>query len=119
MLLKDKVAVITGGAGMYGLGFASAKMMAAQGATVVILDLESTNPQAAASALGSQHLGLVANVTDKASCEAAAAAIKAKFGRIDILLNNAGITQPSKFLDLTGAGSAARLISARGSHAAG
>jgi NAD(P)-dependent dehydrogenase (short-subunit alcohol dehydrogenase family) len=102
MLLKDKVAVITGGAGMNGLGFASAKMMAAQGATVVILDLESTNPQAAASALGSQHLGLVANVTDKASCAAAAAAIKAKFGRIDILLNNAGITQPSKFLDLTG-----------------
>ena len=99
MLLKDKVAVITGGAGMNGLGFASAKMMAAQGATVVILDLESTNPQAAASALGSQHLGLVANVTDKASCAAAAAAIKVKFGRIDILLNNAGITQPSKFLD--------------------
>lgn len=103
MLLKDKVAVITGGAGMNGLGFASAKMMAAQGATVVILDLETTNPQAAALALGSQHLGLVADVTDKASCEVAAAAIKAKFGRIDILLNNAGITQPAKFLDLTGA----------------
>ena len=59
MLLKDKVAVITGGAGMNGLGFASAKMMAAQGATVVILDLESTNPQTAASALGSQHLASI------------------------------------------------------------
>ncbi|MEY4734482.1 MAG: hypothetical protein RLZZ464_2548, partial [Pseudomonadota bacterium] len=40
MLLKDKVAVVTGGAGLNGLGFATARMMAAQGAKVVILDLE-------------------------------------------------------------------------------
>ncbi|MEN9618900.1 MAG: hypothetical protein RL406_1137, partial [Pseudomonadota bacterium] len=91
MLLKDKVAVITGGAGLNGLGFATARMMAAQGAKVVILDLEVANPQAAAAQLGAEHLGLVANVTDKASCEAAVAQIKAKYGRIDILVNNAGI----------------------------
>jgi NAD(P)-dependent dehydrogenase (short-subunit alcohol dehydrogenase family) len=102
MLLKDKVAVVTGGAGLNGLGFASAKMMADQGATVVILDLAVANPQEAAARLGPQHLGLVANVTDKASCEAATAAIQAKYGRIDILLNNAGITQPVKFLDIVG-----------------
>ncbi|WP_298212960.1 glucose 1-dehydrogenase [Acidovorax sp.] len=103
MLLKDKVAVITGGAGLNGLGFATARMMAAQGAKVVILDLEGTNPQAAAAQIGSEHLGLVANVIDKASCEAAATAILAKYGRIDILVNNAGVTQPAKFLDITGA----------------
>jgi len=102
MLLKDKVAVITGGAGLNGLGFATARMMASQGAKVVILDLEQANPQAAAAQLGAEHLGLVANVTDKASCEAAAAQIKAKYGRIDILVNNAGITQPAKFLEITG-----------------
>ena len=103
MLLKDKVAVITGGAGLNGLGFATATMMAEQGAKVVILDLEMANPQAAAERLGPDHLGLVANVTDKASCEAAVAQIKAKYGRIDVLVNNAGITQPVKFLDITGA----------------
>jgi NAD(P)-dependent dehydrogenase (short-subunit alcohol dehydrogenase family) len=103
MLLKDKVAVVTGGAGLNGLGFASAKLMAEHGATVVILDLDGANPQAAAARLGPRHLGLVANVTDKASCEAAVVAIKAKLGRIDVLLNNAGITQPVKFLDITGA----------------
>ncbi len=102
MLLKDKVAVITGGAGLNGLGFATARMMAAQGAKVVILDLEQANPQAAAAQLGAEHTGLVANVTDKASCEAAAAKIKAQYGRIDILVNNAGITQPAKFLDISG-----------------
>ena len=101
MLLKDKVAVVTGGAGLNGLGFATARMMAEQGAKVVILDLEVAHPQAAAAQLGADHLGLVANVTDKASCEAAVAQIKAKYGRIDILVNNAGITQPVKFLDIT------------------
>jgi NAD(P)-dependent dehydrogenase (short-subunit alcohol dehydrogenase family) len=100
MLLKDKVAVITGGAGQNGLGFATARMMAEQGARVVILDLAVADPSAAR--LGAQHLGLVADVTDKASCEAAAAQIKAAMGRIDILVNNAGITQPVKFLDITG-----------------
>ena len=88
MLLKDKVAVITGGAGLNGLGFATARMMVAQSAKVAILDLEGANPQAAAVQLGAEHLGLVGNVTDKAACEAAVAQIKAKFGRIDILVNS-------------------------------
>ena len=82
MLLKDKVAVITGGAGQNGLGFATARMMAEQGARVVILDLAVADPQAAAARLGAQHLGLVADVTDKASCEAAAAQIKAAMGKV-------------------------------------
>jgi NAD(P)-dependent dehydrogenase (short-subunit alcohol dehydrogenase family) len=107
MLLKDKVAVITGGAGPNGLGFATAKLMAAHGARVAILDLARAEPQAAAAKLGAghlgPHLGLVADVTDKASCDAAAAAVLKAFGRIDCLVNNAGITQPVKTLDITGA----------------
>ena len=107
MLLKDKVAVITGGAGINGLGFATARLMAAQGAQVAILDLARAEPAAAADRLGAghpgRHLGLVAGVTDKASCDAAAAQVLERFGRIDILVNNAGITQPVKTLDITGA----------------
>ena len=103
MLLKDKVAVITGGAGLNGLGFATARMMAEQGARVVILDLARAEPATAAARLGKGHLGLVADVTDKASCEAAAAEVLKALGRIDILVNNAGITQPRKTLDITGA----------------
>jgi NAD(P)-dependent dehydrogenase (short-subunit alcohol dehydrogenase family) len=103
MLLKDKIAVITGGAGLNGLGFATARMMAANGARVFILDLAAAKPEVAAAELGAQHVGLVANVTDKASCEAAVAQIKQLAGRIDILVNNAGITQPRKTLDITGA----------------
>jgi NAD(P)-dependent dehydrogenase (short-subunit alcohol dehydrogenase family) len=103
MLLNDKVAVITGGAGLNGLGFATARQMAAHGARVVILDLARAEPQSAARRLGEDHLGLVADVTDKAACEEAAAAALARFGRIDILVNNAGITQPVKTLDITAA----------------
>ena len=103
MLLTDKVALVTGGAGLNGLGFATARMMAAQGARVVILDLERANPAGAAAELGPQHIGLVADVTDKASCERAAKAVLEQCGRIDILVNNAGITQPRKTTDITAA----------------
>lgn len=102
MLLKDQVALITGGAGLNGLGFATARLMAAQGARVVICDLERADPAGAAAQLGAGHLGLVADVTDKASCEAAVQAALQAFGRIDTLVNNAGITQPVKTLEITG-----------------
>jgi len=49
MLLADKVAVITGGAGPNGLGFATAKMMAAHGARIAILDLQAADPAGAAA----------------------------------------------------------------------
>lgn len=103
MLLDNQVAVITGGAGLNGLGFATARQMAAQGARVAILDLERADPAGAAARLGAGHLGLVADVTDKASCEAAAAAVLQALGRIDVLINNAGITQPVKTLEITSA----------------
>ena len=103
MLLQDKVAVITGGARPRGLGFATARLMAAQGARVVVLDLERAQPAQATAQLGAQHLGLVADVTDLAQCRAAVSATLARYGRIDVLVNNAGITQPVKTLDITGA----------------
>ena len=103
MLLKDKVAIITGGAGPNGLGFATARMMAAQGAKIAILDLARADPVAAAAKLGTGHIGLIADVTDKASCDSAVAAVVTALGRVDILVNNAGITQPVKTLDITDA----------------
>ena len=103
MLLKDQVAVITGGAGLNGLGYATARLMAAHGARVALLDLARAEPASAARSLGEGHLGLVADVTDKASCDAAIAEVLKAFGRIDTLVNNAGITQPVKTLEITGA----------------
>lgn len=103
MLLKDQVAIVTGGAGLNGLGFATARLMAAHGAQVAILDLANANPVDAAALLGPGHRGVVCDVTDKASCDAAAADVLQAFGRIDALVNNAGITQPARTQDISGA----------------
>lgn len=101
MLLANRVAIVTGGAGVNGLGFCTARMMAEQGAKIVIMDLAVANPQQSADLLGTGHLGVVGDVTKKDQCEAAVQQILAKFGRIDILVNNAGITQPRKTVDIT------------------
>ena len=99
-LLEGKVAVITGGASPRGLGKATAKLFAEHGATIAILDLDAAQAEAAAADLGEGHIGLACNVTDKAGCDAAVAEVIARLGQIDVLVNNAGITQPLKFLDI-------------------
>ena len=100
MLLKDKVAIITGAASARGLGFATAKLFAENGASVVIFDLNGEASKAAAAALGEGHLGLAANVADEVQVQAAMEQILARYGRVDVLVNNAGITQPLKLMDI-------------------
>ena len=100
MLLKDKVAVITGAASVRGIGKATARAFAEQGAKIAILDLDLAAAQAAAADIGPQHIGLVCNVTNKADCDRAAQQIIEQLGQIDILVNNAGITQPLKIMDI-------------------
>lgn len=100
MLLAGKVAVISGGASPRGIGLATARKMAEQGARIAILDLDQTASEAAASSLGHGHQGFACDVTNRESCEATARAVIAAFGHVDILVNNAGITQPLKFMDI-------------------
>jgi NAD(P)-dependent dehydrogenase (short-subunit alcohol dehydrogenase family) len=76
-------------------------MMAAQGAKVVIMDLAQADPARAAGSLNGDHLGLVGNVVINAEVQSVVAQILAHYGRIDILMNNAGITQPRKTVDIT------------------
>ncbi|TPV79704.1 SDR family oxidoreductase [Klebsiella pneumoniae] len=97
MLLKDKVAIITGAASARGLGFATAKLFAENGAKVVIIDLNGEASKTAAAALGEGHLGLAANVADEVQVQAAIEQILAKYGRVDVLVNNAGIYGPQDF----------------------
>ncbi|HTR07787.1 MAG TPA: SDR family NAD(P)-dependent oxidoreductase [Paraburkholderia sp.] len=100
MLLDSKVVIVTGAASPRGIGKATAKTLAAQGARVVILDLRKEDAESAARDLGEGHLGLACDVTDKAACVAAARAVIEKYGRVDGLINNAGITQPLKTMDI-------------------
>lgn len=100
MLLKGKTAIISGAAGPRGIGFATAKLFAAHGARVAILDIEDEATRRAAQELGPQHLGLHCDVTDKASCLRAVDGVAKAFGQIDILINNAGVTQAVKVWDI-------------------
>ena len=101
MLLEGRICVVTGAASERGLGRATANLFAEHGAKVAILDLDPKAAQAAAAAIGPDHRGYACNVTDKTACVAAAEAVLADFGRIDVLVNNAGITQPIRTLDIT------------------
>ena len=63
-LLDGKFVIVTGAASPRGLGKATARMFADQGATVAILDLDAAQAQAAAADLGAEHVGLACDVTD-------------------------------------------------------
>ena len=100
LLLQDKIALVTGAASARGIGRATAQAFAAQGARVIILDLDASAARDAAASLGEGHLGLAANVADEAQVRAAVDQALAQYGRLDVLVNNAGITQPVKTLEI-------------------
>lgn len=83
------VALITGGAD--GIGWATARLLAARGWRVALLDLREPAAVARAAELGAVHLGLGCDVSAGDSVQAAVAAVAARLGRIDALVNNAGI----------------------------
>lgn len=91
MRMQDKVAIITGAAS--GIGKEIAATFAREGAKVVIADLNQAAADAAAMEMGGpEHaMGVAMDVTDEAQVEAGVAAALAKFGRIDVLVSNAGI----------------------------
>ncbi|AMM85538.1 glucose 1-dehydrogenase [Martelella sp. AD-3] len=88
--LKDKVAIITGGAG--GIGIATAKRMTVEGAKVLLVDLDEDALKDAVAELGHDKAAYaVADVTDPEQTQAYVAAAVEKFGKLDILVANAGI----------------------------
>jgi NAD(P)-dependent dehydrogenase (short-subunit alcohol dehydrogenase family) len=103
MLLEGRTAAISGAASARGIGFATARLFSEHGARVAILDIDGEAAQAAAAALGAGHVGLRCDVADKASCEAARDAVLQAFGHLDVLVNNAGVTQPVKTMEIDGA----------------
>lgn len=101
MLLQGKTAVISGAASARGIGLAAARLFAEHGARVGILDLDEGAAQAAADSIGKGHIGVACNVTDTVACRKAAERVIAAFGHVDVLVNNAGVTQPVKTMDIT------------------
>ncbi len=102
MRLKDKVAIVTG-AGR-GIGQATSVKFAREGAKVVVCDLSADSVAetvALCEAEGAQALGAITDVTDVASLKAMVQATLAKFGRIDCLVNNAGIVSDAQMKNMS------------------
>jgi NAD(P)-dependent dehydrogenase (short-subunit alcohol dehydrogenase family) len=90
--LKDKVALITGAGG--GIGRASALVFAREGASIVSVDLHADTAEETARLVtdaGGQAISLAADVSQAAGCEAMVAAAEERFGKLDVLFNNAGV----------------------------
>jgi rhamnulose-1-phosphate aldolase/alcohol dehydrogenase len=96
-----RIALVTGAAS--GIGKAIATRLAAEGACVVIADLDQEKAQAAASEIGNSDvaIGLAANVTDEAAVQAAIDAALLAFGGLDLVVNNAGLSLSKPLLETT------------------
>nr|WP_316640767.1 3-oxoacyl-ACP reductase FabG [uncultured Roseateles sp.] len=102
MRLQNKVCIITGAA--QGIGLATALKFAAEGAIVVACDVKVAAVAEAVAQLratGAQAQGYPLNVTDREQVDAMVASVLAQFGRIDVLVNNAGITKDARLQKMT------------------
>jgi 3-oxoacyl-[acyl-carrier protein] reductase len=100
--LKDKVAIITGGSN--GIGKATAIKFAQEGANIAIWDVQEEKGAAVVKALneiGVKSVFYKVNTVDAAAVQAAVTAVMNDFGKIDILINNAGILRDSSLLKMT------------------
>jgi 3-oxoacyl-[acyl-carrier protein] reductase len=105
-LLQDKVVLVTAAAGT-GIGYATAKRCAEEGATVVIADLHERRLGEAAERLsevmGSAPVTALCDVTEQAQVEAMIGAVTGAHGRLDVLVNNAGLGGTQSVVDMTDA----------------
>jgi meso-butanediol dehydrogenase / (S,S)-butanediol dehydrogenase / diacetyl reductase len=99
MLLENKVIFVTGAGS--GIGRQCARAYAAEGAKVVVTDVDLHSAEESAQEAGSGSIAIHCNVADGVSVHSAVSTARSHFGRIDAIHNNAGIASPSKALDET------------------
>jgi 2-hydroxycyclohexanecarboxyl-CoA dehydrogenase len=107
MTVTDLTAVVTGAASRRGIGRATAHALAATGWNVAVLDLDEAAAKDTADGIAAVHgvraVGLACDVTDETSVATAVDTLTADAPPVGALINNAGITSPTRFLDVAGA----------------
>src|SRR3954469_17432903 len=105
MSVSDKTAVVTGAGSKRGIGRATAHALAAAGWNIAVLDLDEAGAKDVATEIAEQHgvqaVGVGCDVTDAASVEAALAVVEGAVPPVGAVVNNAGITSPTPFLEVT------------------
>jgi 3-oxoacyl-[acyl-carrier protein] reductase len=99
LLLKDKVAIVTGAA--LGIGARIAELFAEEGAIVYLLDLDGEQARKRAAAIGDNAHAFTCDVSKAETMKPAFEDAVGRYGRIDILINNAGIYPRRAFMDMT------------------
>ena len=106
MSLTDKTAIVTGAGSTRGIGRATAHTLAGAGWNIAILDLDEASAKDAANEVAERHgvqaIGIGCDVTDENSVENALTTLDAAVPPVGALVNNAGITSPTPFLEVTG-----------------
>jgi NAD(P)-dependent dehydrogenase (short-subunit alcohol dehydrogenase family) len=106
MSVTDKTAVVTGAGSTRGIGRATAHTLAAAGWNIAVLDRDEASAKDAAHEVADRHgvqaVGIGCDVTDEASVESALTALDGALPPVGALVNNAGITSPVPFLEVTG-----------------
>ncbi|HJU22277.1 MAG TPA: SDR family NAD(P)-dependent oxidoreductase, partial [Casimicrobiaceae bacterium] len=97
--LADRVAIVTGGAA--GIGAAIARAFCAEGAHVVVADIDGDAARKTATSIGDDALAMQLDVTREPDVQRVVAATLAHFSRIDILVNNAGIMRKAYVVDMS------------------
>lgn len=97
--LSRPLALVTGGA--RGIGLACARALQADGADIVLADIDKAEVEAAAKSLGANTKGVGCDVSDANQLDALFDKIESESGAVSILVNNAGIARPCDFLDVT------------------
>ena len=101
--VKDKVAIVTGGT--FGIGRAAAERLSAEGARVALASRTQADLDTAAAEIsaltGNEVIGIPTNVADEASVQAMVATVLDRWGRVDILINNAGTSSAATFDRMT------------------
>jgi 3-oxoacyl-[acyl-carrier protein] reductase len=100
--LPGKICIVTGAA--QGIGAATALKFAREGATVIVCDVRQDSVDAVVArcqAEGAQATGFVMDVTQREMVDAVVADVRERYGRIDVLVNNAGITQDARLQKMT------------------
>jgi 3-oxoacyl-[acyl-carrier protein] reductase len=102
---RDKVAIVTGAASPRGLGRAISNRIAKEGSKIVIIDIKKEDVEKAAIEIENTYkvetIGITCNVTDSKDCDRVSSIVKERFGRLDFLVNNAGVLRDNLLMRMS------------------